>query len=409
MERLFGIAGHWGFGNAPKGITTYYYNQKDGTWELIETVRQDIAAGQLCIDTENNMVYCVNEIGNQRNMLGGGGYIEAFHIDPTTGKLIFINEKKSLSCEPCYITLDITGKYLLVSHCSDPFHVTKITKDANNKFDSEVLFDDCALVMFEVNQDGSIGEPCDVSITPNAGTDQPDSKSDVDPTTGHIQLTRVISRQHSVVQSPSGKIYVVPDKGMDKIYTYRIDYEHKKLERLSEYNCELKDFPRYAVFHPSEKYVYVNNERAASVYAFNYDEETGMLEKINCEPLLLDKSEDCFVKPVGAQDILISADGKYVYTSLEVIDYICALKVQNDGSLKLIQNIKSGGSFPRGLCLSPDGKILFAGNMLSGTITSFEIGNDGKLTPTGKVYPSVSPSAIRIFGLNQKRNHFVNR
>lgn len=409
MNKMFGIAGHWGFGDSPKGISTYNYDVESGEWSLIETVRQDIAAGQVCVNTENNLVYCVNEVGNQRNDLGGGGYIEAFKMDPETGKLTFVNEKRSLSCEPCYITLDDSGRFLLVSHCADPFHVTRIIRNEDGTFDSATLYDDCALVMFEVNDDGSIGDVCDVSITPSAGMKHPNAKMDIDPTTGHIQLTQVISRQHSVVQSPSGKMFVVPDKGMDKIYTYKIDYDAKKLVMLSSYDCDVKDFPRYAVFHPTEKYVYVNNERAASVYAFKYDEESGGLSKISCTPLLMDKSEDCFVKPVGAQDILISPDGRYVYTSLEVIDYICVLKVLDNGALQLIQNIKSGGSFPRGLCLSQDGKFLFAGNMQSANIVSFSIDPDGKLMPTGKKFESVSPSAIRLFSLNEERNMFVKR
>lgn len=409
MSKYFGIAGHWGFVDAPKGISTYHFEPETGTWELIETVRQDIAAGQLCVNTENNMVYCVNEVGKQRDDLGGGGYIEAFRMDPESGRLTFVNEQKSLSPEPSYITLDKSGKFLAVCHCADPWHITKITCSDEGKYDSVTLYDDCALVLFRVNDDGSIGEVCDVSITPSAGMKHPDAYYDIDPTTGHPQLTQVLSRQHSVVQSPSGEMLIVPDKGMDRIYTYKIDRENGKLIQLCSRTCKVKDFPRYAVFHPTEKYVYVDNERAATVYAFRYDEETGELEEINCCPLLLDKSEDCFVKPVGAQDILIHPNGKFVYVSLEVIDYICTLQVRPDGGLELIQNIKSGGIFPRALCISQDGKYLFSGNMHSANITSFTIGKDGLLTPTGKAFESVAPSAIRIFSLGKKRDMFVNR
>ena len=60
------------------------------------------------------------------------------------------------------------------------------------------------------------------------------------------------------------------------------------------------------------------------------------------------------------------------------------------------RNIDPTG-LPRGIRLSPDGKYLLSGNMVSGDITTFTVNEDGTLTPTGKVFEAVSPSAIKIF------------
>lgn len=405
---MFGIVGNWGFTDGPKGITTYNYDQRTGEWHLIRTVRPDISAGQLCVNPENGMVYCVDEVGHQHGDLGGGGYVNAFRFEPESGELTFVNERCSLSPEPSYICLDKTGRFLVVCHCCDPFHVTKIS-EKNGKFFSETVYDDCALVLFRINEDGSIGEACDIAITKGAGMLHPDAQYDIDPTTNHIQLTQVISRQHSVIQSPDGEMLIVTDKGMDRIYTYRIDRENGKLIELDCFLCARKSFPRYAVFHPSANLVFVNCERAASVYAFRYDSASGKLSCIGCEPILLDQEIPGLAKPVGAQDILIHPNGKWLYVSAEVVNYICMMEILQNGSLQLRQNIHCGGEFPRGLCLSPDGKYLFSGNMHSNNITSFRIGSDGWLTPTGRAFEAVAPSAIRIFEEGQKRNMFVDR
>jgi 6-phosphogluconolactonase (cycloisomerase 2 family) len=65
--------------------------------------------------------------------------------------------------------------------------------------------------------------------------------------------------------------------------------------------------------------------------------------------------------------------------------------------LELVQNIDCEGTMPRGICISPDGKYLLSGNLTSGDITVFAIGEDGLLSSTGRKYESVSPSAIRIY------------
>ena len=101
-------------------------------------------------------------------------------------------------------------------------------------------------------------------------------------------------------------------------------------------------------------------------------------------------------KPVGAQDILVHPDGKWLYVTLCGLNLIVVMKIDENGIPNVIQRIPSGGNLPRGLALSQDGRYLLAGNMVSGDITTFMVGADGFLTPPGRVYTAVSPSAIRF-------------
>ena len=387
------LVGQWGYDqNVPMGICTYRYFPENGALEMIDTVRPDIVSGQMCIDQERGIAYIVDEIGHIRGDLGGGGYVNAFHIDKKTGKLEFINEQRSLSPEPCYLFLDPSKKFLLASHTSDPYHVTKIRRLEDGSFTSDTVYDDTALVLFRINDDGSIGPVCDVAVTKGCGATGPDSRSYVHPVSGHIMHIRVISRQHSVAGNPDGSLYAVCDRGMDKIYTFHLDHDKGRLTQLREYTEGVASSPRYCRFHPTKPYFYANMEKIPYVYAYRYNAEDGSLEKICETQTVFDRSKVIS----GCSDLHMDPSGRHLYSTSNP-DTISVMDIMDDGSLKLKQNVSCGGDYPRAICLSPDGKYLFSGNNHSATITSFSVNDDGTLSPTGMEIKSIQPSVIRFY------------
>lgn len=401
-KKYFAYVGNWNFHPADKGITCYRYYPEDGSLELIETVHPEIAAGQCWLHPEKPILYVVNEKGDLDGKMGGGGYVHAFAIDRETGKLTQISNMESLCTEPCYVVVDKSRKHVLVSQHADPFYVTKVVKHGDGTWGNQIIMEDAGLLLIGLNDDGSLGDIQDVYITKSNGGLGREGKKLVDPVTGHVQLTRVISRQHSVMPSPSGNIYVVCDKGMDRVYTFGVDDEHNELKLLDTYVDDLGVFPRYSSFHPTLPVLYTNNERKCEVHVFHYDDETGkinILQKVDIlTPEYQGKEYAITCRPMGAQDILVHPNGKVVYCTVEGGDNLIAvLKVQEDGTLELVQNIDCEGTMPRGICISPDGRFLLSGNLTSGDVTVFRIAEDGLLSYTGKKYEAVSPSAIRIF------------
>lgn len=395
-KKVYTYVGNWGFAPAPKGISVFEYDSETGALSLIETIRQDIAAGQLYLDDENLILYAVNECGERRDEIGGGGYILAFRINPETGKLSLLNERQTLSPEPSYLCMTKSKKYIMTCHCSDPWHVTKIVRKEDGSFSNEVLFDDTALVLFPIEADGSIGGPCDVMITEGTGGKGPNSQRNVDPVTNHIQLVEVISRLHAVIASPDGKIFITCDKGMDRIISFKVDEDKGKFIKLDEYTVEeVASFPRYGTFHPTLPIFYCDNENRALLNYFHYD-ENGKLELIGKLELLTEDVGLIDGKPVGAQDILIHPDGRTLYVTLCGLNDIIVMSLDEEGTPHLKQQINSEGNLPRGIWISPDQRYLLSGNMVSGDITTFKIQEDGTLEYTGNKYEAVSPSAIRM-------------
>lgn len=407
MVKTFVYVGNWSFQANPekgKGISVFEYDVENGDLKLIETIRPDVAAGQLYLDAKNMLLYSNDECGERRGEIGGGGYLLAFKIDPKTGKLTLMNKKDSLSAEPSYLWLDKSGKYLITCHCGDPWHVTKIVRHSDGSITNEVLFDDAALVMFRINEDGSLGEVCDVSINQGSGGKGENSQAYVEPFSGHIQLVEILSRLHSVVGSPSGEMLAVCDKGMDKIYTYRIDREKGKLIKLNEWLApEVACFPRYAAFHPTKGVLYANNENYALLNSFYYNEGTGELDRFDKVYLLEEDPGMVDGKPVGAQDIMVHPNGKTLYCTLCGLNLIVVCHIDEEGRPRPVQRISSRGNLPRGIALSPDGRFLLSGNMVSGDITTFAVDDEGLLTDTGKSFEAVSPSAVRFLTLEEKK------
>ena len=400
-RRIYVYVGNWSFEAKPaggKGISIFSYREETGELELKETVWPDVAAGQMYLDAENRMLYVCNECGERRGEIGGGGYVMACRIDGLTGGLTLLNERESLCPEPSYLCMDQEKKYIMACHCADPWHVTKVVRKQDGSFANEVLFDDTGLVLFRIREDKGLGEICDVEITEGTGGHDPRSQVNVDPVSGHIQLVEVISRLHSVVKNPSGKVFAVCDKGMDRIYTYRLNDEKECLERLDTWISEdTACFPRYGAFHPSLPVFYANNENSATLNCFFYDEDTGKLRLIKTVSLLSYDPGPVEGKPVGAQDILLHPDGERMYVTLCGLNLIIALTLDREGIPSCVQEISCSGRLPRGLAISPDQRFLLSGNMISGDITTFRIGQDGTLTSTGRVYPAVSPSVLRFF------------
>ena len=399
--KTFVYVGNWSFQPKPakgKGISIFEYCAENGDLKLLETVRPDVAAGQLHLNAARNILYAVDERGERRGEIGGGGYVLAFRIDATSGRLTLINEKESLCPEPSYLCLDKSGQFLVVCHHSDPFHVTKIVERPDGTYANEVLFDDTGIVMFRISDDGSLGDICDIVITEGTGGKSPRSQVNIDPVSGHIQLVEVISRLHSAVASPSGEMLAICDKGMDRIYTFRIDRENGKLIHLNTWIAEdVARFPRYASFHPTLPVYYANNEQYAGIYSFCYEEKNGKLELLNKLYLLREDPGLVDGKKVGAQDILVHPNGRSLYCTLVGLNLIVVCDLDERGLPSVKQLVACNGKMPRGICLSPDRRFLLSGNMLSGDVTTFAVNEDGTLTSTGKIFEGISPSAICFF------------
>ena len=94
-----------------------------------------------------------------------------------------------------------------------------------------------------------------------------------------------------------------------------------------------------------------------------------------------------FTVLAGANYLIPSADGRHFYASgsdAELRGYVAALRVKSDGTPTVVSRAATGGNGCCHLCLSPEGRRLYAANYRSGSVSGFAVTPDGAVGERGE-------------------------
>lgn len=377
MEKIFAYIGNWGMSKepVPLGLSAAAYDPETGSMDILQQSFPQIKAGAICPDHRRNILYCVDE----RPEIPGrtpGGQIFGLKIDPSTGLLQEHTVSPSFGPMPSDCALDLSGSYLLVSNHSGRNSITKTVQDSDGRYRIVREFDETAVVLFPLDPEGHIGEPCHIVRH-----------------TGHGILPNQQSpHAHCVRRAPDTDLFIVCDKGNDSVYSYRIDREKRQLICCDRIDGLPGSSPRYCVFHPGKPYIYYNNETAPVVCQLSYD-SNGKLTPVSTIRCM----EACDSEPRGMQsDLRISADGKYLYTLVRDNSTIVVYALdQISGKPEYLQTVPCGSAKGgRWLSFSPDGKYLFLAACPDQQVYKFIVGSDGTLTPQGIAAEDKVPAVI---------------
>src|SRR3989442_8941669 len=97
-----------------KGIYAYSYDAGTGKFKALGVAAETADPSFLTVHPGGKYLYAVNEIGNFNGEKSGA--VSAYAIDRKTGKLTLLNQVASRGAGPCHISLDKTGKYVLVAN-----------------------------------------------------------------------------------------------------------------------------------------------------------------------------------------------------------------------------------------------------------------------------------------------------
>jgi len=140
--------------------------------------------------------------------------------------------------------------------------------------------------------------------------------------------------------------------------------------------------PRHGKFSADGKFLYVINELNGTIAPYDSDPATGALVP---KPPVSTLPED-FTGQNTTAEIRIHPNGRFVYGSNRGHNSLAVYaRNPNDGTLKRIQLIPSGGAHPRNFSLSPDGNWLVCANRDTDNLVVFKVdSHTGLLTATGK-------------------------
>jgi 6-phosphogluconolactonase len=313
---------------------------------------QSAAPSYFVLSRDGRRVYACN------SMPRGG--VSAFGVDPATGRMELLNRVSSGGAEPCYISLDRTGRFALVAN-----------------------YDGGSLAVFALEPGGRIGR-----------------RTALVRHTGHSIDRRRQTRAHphSIIVDPGNHFALAADLGEDRVYVYRFDQDAGGLSPNDPpfASVQLGFGPRHLAFHPNGKWVYVTAEMGGAVVAFNWDPVRGTLGQIQSISTL----PPGYLGVHTTAEVLVHPSGRFLYVTNRGPDTLAAFSINpENGRLTPIENISSQGSMPRNAVFDPSGRWLVAANHDGNNAVVFRVDDrTGILTLAGPPVFMQHPFGMRFLG-----------
>jgi 6-phosphogluconolactonase len=342
-----------------KGIYAFLFDPGVGKLSPVGVAAESEDPSFLAVSPNGKFLYAVNEIDHFGATKSGA--VSAFSIDPKTGKLTLLNQAATQGAGPCHISLDKTGKFVLVAN-----------------------YDGGSVAVFPTREDGSLGAA--TAFIQHAGSS--------------VDKDRQSSpHAHWIATSPDNRFALAADLGLDEILVYRFNSQKGTLAPATPPFVKLTGGagPRHLAFHPNGKFAYALAEMSSTVTTFAYKPASGSLSPLETVSTLSVLRKDTPPGAKEAAEITVHPSGKFLYASNRAnIDTISAFSIDPiKGTLHLKNEYPTMGKTPRNFAIDPTGKFLLAANQESNNIVIFRIDETtGALSPTGEITQAPAPVCI---------------
>lgn len=347
-----------------RGIHIFSVDRATGAMSPVGVYELGTSPSSLVVNSAGTRLYSANEtdrVGEKKH-----GTMSAFSI-ADDGQLTLLNTVMSGGAGPTYVSLDPSGRFLFVA----------------NYFGGSVA-------VFPILSDGQLGEASDVKVDegeigPRTATNAPPGSFAF---SGHDR-----THAHQILPDPSGKFVLHVDLGLDTIYVWKFDAERGTLMPNNPPSVSLPpgDGPRHFHFHPNGRWFYSIQEEGSTIVLFDYDGERGTLtarQTISTLPKGYAGSNFC-------SEILVSADGRFVYAGNRLHDSIGIFAVGETGELAWVADEWTRGNYPRSFAFDPTGEFLYCCNQRADHVAVFNVEREsGGLRFTGQYVPVGNPSCV---------------
>jgi 6-phosphogluconolactonase len=353
-SQYFAFIGTYTAKTDSKGIYSFRLDSSTGRLSAMALAAPAQDPSFLTVASNEKYLYAVNELSEFDGKKSGA--VTSYSLDPKSGKLAQLNQVPSGGADPCYLSFDQTGKYVLVANYTGG-----------------------SVSTFPVTVDGRIGPAS--AFLQHAGSG-PNKERQEGP------------HAHFIATSADNRFVFVVDLGLDEIVIYRFDPAKGSLTPSDPPFAKLAPGagPRHLAFHPNGKFAYVLSEVNSTVTAFAYDSNKGFFSTLQTLSTLPKE----FTAHNDTAEIVAHPSGKFLYASNRGHDSIAEFKIDpTQGTLTLAGDFPTEGKTPRNFALDPTGKFLLAANQESNNIVVFRIDQStGALTATGQVAQVPAPVDI---------------
>jgi 6-phosphogluconolactonase len=348
-----------------RGIHLFQVNRSTGAMKPAGIHEMGTSPSGLALNASGTRLYSVNEtdrVGKDRQ-----GTVSAFAINRSDGKLEPLNTVPSGGAGPTYVSIHPSGRFALVA----------------NYFGGSVA-------VLPILPDGRLGTATD--IRNDAGRIGPARATSAPPGSfafsGHDR-----THAHMIQADPSGRFVLHVDLGLDTIFVWTFDEQKGVLTPCESSAVSLPpgDGPRHFHFHPNGRWLYSVQEEGSTIVRFDFDSATGRLaprQTISSLPPGFAGSNFC-------SEILVSADGRFVYAGNRLHDSIGIFSIDSNGTLAHVGDEWTRGNYPRSFTFDPTGRFLYCCNQRGDNIAVFRVDRGtGGLHFTGHYAPIGNPSHI---------------
>lgn len=338
-----------------KGIYVYRFDPESGSLAENGVAAETPDPSFLAVHPNGKYVYAVNEGA----LTDGGkhGAVTAFSMDAQSGKLKQLNQVSSLGTDPCFISIDKSGKYLLVANYTSG-----------------------SVAVFPIEADGSIGKS--TAFVQHSGKTGPNKQRQEGP------------HAHWIATTNDNRFAVAVDLGLDEVLVYKFDARSGTLTPNDPPYVKIKagSGPRHLVFSKDEKFAYVASEVASTVTVLKFDAKKGSFK----QEQTLSTLPPGFSGRNDVAEIAIHPNGKFLYVSNRGNDSIAIYGIDpGKGTLTPLGGMPTGGREPRHFTFDPSGRFLFAENQLSGEIDVFRVdAGTGGLSANAETIKVPSPVCL---------------
>jgi 6-phosphogluconolactonase len=357
-----------------RGIHLFQVNRTTGAMTPAGIHEMGTSPSCLAVNKSGTHLYSANE--TDRVGAAKEGTVSAFAINRTDGKLELLNTVLSGGAGPTYVSIHPSGRFLLVA----------------NYFGGSIS-------VLPILPDGRLGAATDIKndvgkIGPTKAVNAPPGSFAI---SGHDR-----THAHMIEADPSGKFVLHVDLGLDQIFVWKFD-DQKGVLTPGEFpavSLPPGDGPRHFHFHPNGHWFYSIQEEGSTIVLFDYEAVTGRLtsrQTISTLPPGFGGSNFC-------SEILVSADGRFVYAGNRLHDSIGVFSIGADGKLTHFADEWTRGNYPRSFNFDPTGQFLYCCNQRGDNIAVFRVDNKtGALNFTGHYTPVGNPSIIVFLDLAKKK------
>jgi 6-phosphogluconolactonase len=353
----------------PNGGGIYLFRLDPATAELTQLqVVDDIRNPTwLAVNAAQTRLYAASEIDNYQGMRSGA--IVSYAIDNESLQIKRIGAVSSGGPGPAHVSVHPSGKFVFAAN-----------------------YVGGSVAVFPVGSDGALGDATDVrpSVGPRhhvrGANDPPGQFAPSDHDGPHL---------HMVAADPSGQFVIANDAGLDLTLIWRLDAAAGKLlpAEVPVVTAPPGSAPRHFVFHPNGRVFYNLYEHDAKVAVYDYDAARGGMKLKQVVPSLPPR----FAGSNLASEIIMTADGRFLYVANRLHNAVSIFGVATDGQLRAISEAWVHADSPRSLSIDPGGTFLYSCNQRGDSITSFHLNPlTGALTFTGRFEAVGSPAVMAI-------------